>query len=257
MIYRRVVARLRAQDWVAIAIEIGIVIVGVFIGTWVANWNEARIEQRDLNQIVDRLNDDVASRLRTAEGNRRYFQTSGAYARTAFAGWNHDPRVSDRDFAIAAYQASQITAFNSADQLYMTLLGGEQIRKMRDIPLRDAIIRVLNFNAEPISLQAIRSPYRDHVRAVLPDALQDAVRKHCGDRGGMPGRPTVLPPTCDAVIDPALAAKSAAALRAHPELVDQLNQHRAMIATYMFNVDQYALLLGDVARKLEARRAAP
>ncbi len=39
MIYKRVGARLRAQDWLAIVIELGIVVLGVFIGTWVANWN--------------------------------------------------------------------------------------------------------------------------------------------------------------------------------------------------------------------------
>ena len=38
MIYKRVAARLRAQDWLAITIELGIVVLGVFIGTWVANW---------------------------------------------------------------------------------------------------------------------------------------------------------------------------------------------------------------------------
>lgn len=42
MIYKRVAARLRAQDWVAITIELAIVVVGVFVGTWVADWNQAR-----------------------------------------------------------------------------------------------------------------------------------------------------------------------------------------------------------------------
>lgn len=32
MIFKRAVVRLRAQDWVAISIEVGIVIVGVFVG---------------------------------------------------------------------------------------------------------------------------------------------------------------------------------------------------------------------------------
>ncbi len=32
MIYKRVAARLRAQDWVAITIELAIVAVGMFIG---------------------------------------------------------------------------------------------------------------------------------------------------------------------------------------------------------------------------------
>lgn len=41
MIYRRAVAKLRAQDWFAIAIELAIVIVGVFIGNWVNDQREA------------------------------------------------------------------------------------------------------------------------------------------------------------------------------------------------------------------------
>ena len=42
-------ARLKAQDWLAITIELGIVILGVFIGTWVvalAVWRFGHIEER-------------------------------------------------------------------------------------------------------------------------------------------------------------------------------------------------------------------
>lgn len=253
MIFKRAVARLRAQDWLAIAIELAIVVIGVFVGILVANWNQSRIERRELGQIIERLSGDIDRRLQVARGNRLYFDTTGRYAQTAFSGWAGDPTVSDKAFAIAAYQASQITAFNSADQVYATLLGGDQIRKVRNVPLRDAIIRVLNFNGEPISLQAVRSRYRDDVRAVLPDALQDAVRKRCGDVASSQTTFTRLPPTCDIAIDPALAARSAAALRAHPELVEELNQHRAMVATYLFNVDQFVTLLQAVKRELARR----
>ena len=55
MIYKRVAARLRAQDWLAITIELTIVIVGVFIGTWVANWNQERAEKREIGQLLDQM----------------------------------------------------------------------------------------------------------------------------------------------------------------------------------------------------------
>ncbi len=45
MIYKRVAAWLRGQDWVAILIELGIVILGVFVGTQVSNWNATRTER--------------------------------------------------------------------------------------------------------------------------------------------------------------------------------------------------------------------
>ena len=42
MILRRVVANLKHQHWTAIGIELVIVVVGVFIGMQVSNWNEDR-----------------------------------------------------------------------------------------------------------------------------------------------------------------------------------------------------------------------
>ena len=55
MMYKRVAARLRAQDWLAITIEIGIVIVGVFIGTQVSNWNQDRLEKRETQRMLTQL----------------------------------------------------------------------------------------------------------------------------------------------------------------------------------------------------------
>ena len=42
MLLRRVVAHARRQDWMAIAIEFVLLVLGVFLGIQVANWNEAR-----------------------------------------------------------------------------------------------------------------------------------------------------------------------------------------------------------------------
>ena len=47
MIFKRFAANLRAQNWFAIGVELGIVILGVFIGTLVANANQQRLEGRD------------------------------------------------------------------------------------------------------------------------------------------------------------------------------------------------------------------
>jgi len=55
MILRRLVENLRRRDWSTVTLEVLIVVLGVFIGIEVANWNEAR-KERDLEQaLVDRL----------------------------------------------------------------------------------------------------------------------------------------------------------------------------------------------------------
>jgi len=45
-ILRRIVESLRKRDWTSVAIELAIVVVGVFIGLQVNNWNEARVERQ-------------------------------------------------------------------------------------------------------------------------------------------------------------------------------------------------------------------
>jgi hypothetical protein len=64
MILRRLSANLRGQNWTAIGIEFLIVVVGVFIGTQVANWNQARLEKqatgRMLMQLVPELRAELA-----------------------------------------------------------------------------------------------------------------------------------------------------------------------------------------------------
>ena len=44
MILRRIAEHLKAQNWTAVGLDLAIVIVGVFIGTQVSNWNLSRIE---------------------------------------------------------------------------------------------------------------------------------------------------------------------------------------------------------------------
>lgn len=46
MILRRVTEHVKAQNWFAVGIDPFIVVVGVFIGIQVANWNDARRDRQ-------------------------------------------------------------------------------------------------------------------------------------------------------------------------------------------------------------------
>jgi hypothetical protein len=53
MLLRRIIAHFRKQEWTAIGIDFVIVVIGVFVGIQVANWNEARLEaQREVTYLV-------------------------------------------------------------------------------------------------------------------------------------------------------------------------------------------------------------
>jgi len=61
MILRRVIEHVKKQEWTAIALDFVIVVMGVFIGIQVANWNDARIERRIQTSILERLVTDFRS----------------------------------------------------------------------------------------------------------------------------------------------------------------------------------------------------
>ena len=104
MIFKRAAAKLKAQDWTAIGIELVIVIIGVFIGTQVSNWNNVRLEQAKTEQMARDLQPELRVLTNTFKLLTDYYAVTRRYGGTAFAGWRRDPRVSDRDFVIAAYQ---------------------------------------------------------------------------------------------------------------------------------------------------------
>ncbi|AKS41202.1 hypothetical protein [Wenzhouxiangella marina] len=63
MILRRIMEHFKDQNWTAVALDFCIVVVGVFIGIQVANWNEARTKQIDAAAARERLVSDLRADL--------------------------------------------------------------------------------------------------------------------------------------------------------------------------------------------------
>ena len=255
MILRRLTANLRAQNWTAIAIEFLIVILGVFIGTQVANWNQARLEKQSTNRMLDQLRPELQNQLAFFESARTYYGITRNYAGQALAGWRGDPRISDNQFVIAAYQASQAYAIGINAQNWNIAFGGDQMRDIDDPRVRRNLAVVLTADYEPVGFNAVATPYREHVRQVIPSAVQEQIRANCGDRliytnGAAPL--TILARTCPLQLDPAQAAAAAKALRAHPELVNALNQHLSTVATYLENADGLEQQMRTLAQDLKS-----
>ena len=70
MIFRRLGEAIRAQDWSTIGVELLIVVVGVFLGIQVANWNEDWQDRDAERVIVQRLSDEVRSLTELQQAER-------------------------------------------------------------------------------------------------------------------------------------------------------------------------------------------
>ena len=253
MIFRRTIANLRAQNWTAIGIELAIVIVGVVIGMQVSNWNEERIARRETEKMLAQLAPELEAQLEFLDSVRSYYATTRTYADQALAAWAGDERISDNQFVIAAYQASQITGIGINAENWALTFGGDQLRNIADPRTRRNLEIVLTSDFGPVSLNAAASPYREQVRRVIPIRLQDDIRRECGDRP-IAGRNAFiifqLPRTCSLVIPEDEATRTAAALRARPALADELNWHLASVAVSLVNVDILEKPIRDLHRQL-------
>jgi hypothetical protein len=256
MILRRLTENLRTQNWTAITIEFGIVVMGVFVGTQVSNWNQERLERLATNKMLNQLRPEIQNQFDFFNSARIYYRTTKPYAEQAFAGWAGDRKISDSQFVIAAYQASQIYGIGINEQNWALTFGGNQMRDIDDQKLRRDLAVVLTADYEPVGFNAMATPYRQHVRQIIPAAIQDKIRSQCNDQNvSREGSQflVVLPPTCPLKLEPAEAAYAATALRAHPELPNELNWHLAAVANYLTNVDglesQFRALDNELKRR--------
>ena len=254
MFLRRIIENLRVQNWTAIAIDLAIVVVGVFIGMQVANWNQARLDKIETEHMLVQLLPELQSQIEFFDSVRTYYATSRQYADQALAGWRGDSGLTDEQFVIAAYQATQITGIGTNAENWALTFGGEQLRNIKDPKVQRNMEIMLTSDYTPVSLDAAATPYREDVRHIIPIRIQDDIRRECGDRivKGKAGAVfTILPKTCDLRIEPAEAAKIAAALRARPDLAQELNWHLAAIAVVLTNVDILEVPFRELQRDLK------
>jgi len=73
MILRRVIEHVKDQNWFAVGIDFVIVVVGVFIGIQVANWNDIRAKQIDAVAARERLSADLRADLDAFAVRRQWY----------------------------------------------------------------------------------------------------------------------------------------------------------------------------------------
>lgn len=252
MILKRMGANLRAQNWTAIGLEIAIVIVGVFLGILAANWNQDRLERRETQKLLEQV-DVTLTAMRTYMGSLPgYYATTSRYGDRAIGGWNGDPAVSDEEFVIAAYQASQIVSVGNNAVVFGAIFGAENLRDIEDPVIRQSLAGVMTFDYQLVDLRSVSTRYREEVRKAIPNEIQAAIRDRCGDQF-ISNTSVTLPEPCDLEFSPGVAAQAAKALRARPELVAELQWHRAAVANQLTQVG----FLSALARQLTERVGPP
>lgn len=181
MILRRVIDHFRKQEWTAIAIDFLIVVVGVFVGIQVANWNEARADHDRARAYLERLGADIEADIASAERKMLFWAQVSAYGATglSYSETGATDGKTQWDILLAYFQASQVDEFFVADTTYQEMKSAGELVLIKDAALRGALGKYYSLGGNVALTE--RPRYREHVRGLIPIEIQSYIWTNCYD----------------------------------------------------------------------------
>ena len=224
MILRSVTKHVNDQNWFAVVLDLVIVVIGVFIGIQVSNWNADRAGQKKAQVLINRLHSDLNNDQDVLASLLKYQTVVRKYAVTAVDGFNGKKTVSDEQFVIAAYQTSQISGPWSYRSTYNELLSTGHFDLIRSEELKSLILGYYSDDWAQAPMLVNTATYREYIRGVIPFLIQDAIRSECGDVSVRVAQTfgNTLPDTCDLQLQDELFSETAAFLRSLPDVLIHL-----------------------------------
>ena len=253
MMFTRTMAHLKRQDWMAVLIELVIVIVGVFIGTNVTNWNDTHKQHERGRIYTQRLLNDLRIEYARDRSLIEYDADARQAGITAFDGLTRRRALDNRTVLVNAYRAIQFQWYERHAAAFDELLSAGELDLISNPKLRETAVRY--YGNSSTTHQLILEDKRDSEyrrlfsRLVDPD-VELALRKDCGDRsytspGGVPGFLSIHY-DCKLAVDDAAVKKAADALRGDPGLLPAL---RHQIAVYDTEIDNLTYMLNETGIK--------
>ena len=255
MILRGLAKSLKEQNWTAIAIEFVLLVLGVFLGIQVANWNEDRATYRRSAVFTARLKDDLRVEAWNYEIQIGYNQQVLANAERAADALTGKAPLSDEALLVAAYRATQFNGNSRRRATYDELTSTGEIGLIRDKALRTLAMDIYTQpQIEQIDRHGQESEYRKAFRMALPWQVQRTLLERCGDHVVLPGDyvgiKTVLDYPCTTGLAPDVIASGADALRKDPKIVALLQLRITDISTDVANLTTYFAYIREPLQRL-------
>jgi hypothetical protein len=227
MVLRRIRHRLANHDWLHAAVDLIIVVAGVFLGMQANNWNEERLQRQRGEQSRLMLIDDLAENQQNLAVRTHYYQWVRSEALKTLAAMGKPASQLGDQFLVDAYQSSQILPWSLKRNTYDQILSVGGMAEIGGPHLQDQITNYYE-GAEVTGVNlATVPPYHEILRRVMPYAAQLEIRTACGEKIGEDSRGQVimtLPKACTIHLDPATSQQAIRQVRGAPGLALDLNR---------------------------------
>jgi hypothetical protein len=140
MLLRRITKHVTEQNWFAVFIDFLIVVVGVFIGIQVANWNEAQSDARRETVILERLQNDFQRIVEWGE-DRNPKVAMQAESTSQLIGMlrNNESPLEDKIIFPLISDSVQVWAPFELSATYSELVSGGRLSAISNPNLREAL----------------------------------------------------------------------------------------------------------------------
>jgi len=219
VIPRRIAEHVKEQNWFAVAIDFVIVVVGVFVGIQVSNWNADRIDRIKARAYLERIKADLDADLTGYADRLDFWGKVSAYGAGAldYAETGDAGDRSQWDLLLAYFQASQVAEFITTRTTYDELKSGGELGLIADLELRNGLAQYYAGATNPALTE--RPAYRMHVRGVIPLNVQNYIWASCY-QSDPEGHQQLL--DCESPIDAGKATEIVDAIRNDAALMSEL-----------------------------------
>lgn len=254
MLLRRISDSIRQQNWSAVFVDVAVVVLGVFLGLQVNNWNDARISKNTAQTYYARLIDDLRAEQNSRTARIEYYKITQQHAERAIGilSQRHDSRGGQ--FLVDAYQATQIWNYAPQRTTYDELLSGGIANAIADPALRSRLANYYTSLEVSRLTQQERTPYRENLRRHMPHRVQARVREECGDTVEVRDNGIVylvLPESCHVVFDSTTVMDANRALRTYVDFEQDLNRHLADLDSRMLSLESFLEPTDEIVGVLE------